>query len=178
MGDVAADPEERILQALQQNAGLLGIQVGERSLTFPSTRVLLGFGTREQLSTLVEVIDSIAELRRAKEVPSFFMEAPKEMGQWVDDLRQRTQPPSTDAPSVCLLDTGVNAGHPLLQLAVDPSDLHAVKPRWRVDDHDGHGTSMAGLALYGDLQKHLQGSTGSSFLRAWSRSRSCHHHQS
>ncbi len=83
------------------------------------------------------------------------MEIPHEVGEWIDDLRQRTQPPPTDSPSVCLLDTGVNAGHPLLQVAIEPSDVHSVDQAWRVDDHDGHGTQMAGLALYGDLTEAL-----------------------
>ncbi len=152
--------EEEILESFRETAERLEIRIGERSLSFPSTRVVLAHGTLEQLSASVEVVDAIAELRRAKEVPSFFMEMPGEIGEWIDDLRRRTQPPPPTAPSVCLLDTGVNAGHPLLQIAVDSSDLHAVDPAWRVDDHDGHGTGMAGLALYGDLTEALMGAYG------------------
>jgi len=152
------NPEEQALNNFRAVAERLGIRTGEQSLAFQSTRVLLAYGTPEQMSMSVDVVDSIAELRRAKEVASVFMEKPRwEMGQWVNDLLTRTLPPAADAPSICLLDTGVNAGHPLLQIAVDPSDLHAVDPGWRTDDHDGHGTSMAGLVLYGDLTEVLAG---------------------
>lgn len=88
------------------------------------------------------------------------MGIPHEIREWIEDLQRRTQPPSTDAPSICLLDTGVNAGHPLLLVAIDSSDVHAVDPAWRVDDHDGHGTAMAGLALYGDLTEALTSTFG------------------
>ncbi len=31
-----------------------------------------------------------------------------------------------------------------------------VEPAWSVDDGDGHGTGMAGLAAYGDLAELLE----------------------
>ncbi|MGH7635363.1 MAG: S8 family peptidase, partial [Gemmatimonadaceae bacterium] len=52
---------------------------------------------------------------------------------------------------MCVLDTGVNRGHPLLEHALAPADLHAVDPGWGTNDHEGHGTEMAGLALLGEL---------------------------
>ncbi len=140
-----------MLRGFQRTVARLGIRVGENTLAFPSTRVLLAHGTVEQFSASIEVDDAIAEVRRAKEVPSLFMKSSHEIGEWIEDLQGRTQPPPPDAPCVCLLDTGVNAGHPLLQVAIDLSDVHAVDAAWRVNDHDGHGTAMAGLVLYGDL---------------------------
>lgn len=58
--------------------------------------------------------------------------------------------------AICLLDTGVNAGHLLLEPIVNPDDLHAYIADWGTDDRDGHGTTMAGLALFGDLFPLLQ----------------------
>jgi len=160
-------PEQELFTSFQQAAETLGIEIGTRSLQFVSTRVLLAYGTLEQLADSVEVVDSIAELRRAKELASVFMQLPRrEMGEWVENLLRRTQPPPSDAPSICLLDTGVNRGHPLLQAAIDPADLQAVDPAWGVDDREGHGTGMAGLALYGDLTAALAGSF-SVELPAW-----------
>lgn len=60
-------------------------------------------------------------------------------------------PAPSHAPAVCILDTGVNAGHPLLRDSLNEEDCHALEPHWRANDHLGHGTEMAGLALYGDL---------------------------
>ena len=62
---------------------------------------------------------------------------------------------SENSPYVCLLDTGVNRGHPLLTKALARADLHTVDPNWGSDDTHGHGTSMAGVALAGDLTELL-----------------------
>lgn len=56
---------------------------------------------------------------------------------------------------MCVLDTGVNNGHPLLSPILADEDCHTVEPAWSVDDRDGHGTGMAGLAAYGDLTEVL-----------------------
>lgn len=154
------DPDKRTLDDFRFVLSQLGIKVGERSLVFPSTRVLLARGTLRQFATSIEVVDAIAELRRAREVASFFMGLPRlEQRWWVEELLERVQPPPAGSPRICLLDTGVNAGHPLLSVAVGPNDLHAVDPDWGLADHHpwGHGTGMAGLALYGDLTEALEG---------------------
>ena len=63
--------------------------------------------------------------------------------------------------AVCLLDTGVNNGHPLLAPVLRDEDCLSVNPDWGGHDHDsanhGHGTRMAGIAAYGDLRACLAG---------------------
>lgn len=76
----------------------------------------------------------------------------------IDDER------GAEAPAVCLLDTGVNRAHPLLSTFLAAGDLHAVREEWGVDDQSGHGTELAGLALYGDLT-HVFQSTARTTLR-------------
>ncbi len=60
------------------------------------------------------------------------------------------QPPAVDAPAVVILDTGIATAHPLLKPAIlsatTASDL-IPSP----EDTNGHGTKMAGVALYRDL---------------------------
>jgi hypothetical protein len=77
--------------------------------------------------------------------------------EWTDDLAERIVWPSMDAPAVCVFDSGVNRGHALIEPALAPTDLHALKEDWGVDDHDpsGHGTSMASMVLHGDLTAAL-----------------------
>ena len=60
-----------------------------------------------------------------------------------------------DGPAVCHLDTGINSGHPLLQFAVQDQHVIAVDPDWHLADIRGHGTEMAGLALWGCLTDAL-----------------------
>ncbi|MBI5528168.1 MAG: S8 family peptidase [Deltaproteobacteria bacterium] len=53
----------------------------------------------------------------------------------------------------------VNNGHPLLDQALDGRDLFTIDPAWGVNDAHGHGTEMAGLALFGDLTPLLASNT-------------------
>ena len=55
--------------------------------------------------------------------------------------------------TICLLDTGVSSAHPLLSLAIRDESIQTVVEAWGVADHDGHGTEMAGVALYKDLKE-------------------------
>ena len=106
------------------------------------------------------VLNSIAELRRAKDTAEFFDALPvAEQREWVEDLRARmtSAPPDANVPYVCLLDTGVNRGHPLLAPLVAHHDVHAVNPSLGNGDNHGHGTQMAGLAALGDLAPLLEG---------------------
>jgi Subtilase family len=50
-------------------------------------------------------------------------------------------------------DLGITRGHPLLEPFISQEDATAYDPNWGAHDHDqnGHGTNMAGSALYGDL---------------------------
>jgi hypothetical protein len=118
--------------------------------------VLLAFGTREQLMGSVDLLDCLAELRRAKESPTFFVHlAAREQRAWVDEVLGRLQPPVAGAPAVCILDTGVNNGHPLLAPLLPTRHHLTCDPEWGADDHQGHGTEMAGLASFGDLTEVL-----------------------
>ena len=62
---------------------------------------------------------------------------------------------SGDAPAVCVLDTGVQHEHRLLADGLDDADCHRVDAQWRPDPVYPHGTEMAGLALYGDVEEAL-----------------------
>lgn len=83
----------------------------------------------------------------------------REQAEWGDDVLDRTVPPRSDAVAVCLLDSGVARAHPLLEPAIAEEDVHTVQPAWGTADtgRAGHGTGMAGLALYGDLVDVLGG---------------------
>lgn len=148
--------DSEMLQQFRRDAEKLQLRVDEASLMFPDRRVVLVHGTREQLTRSVEILDSIAELRKAKELASSFTEMSSvEQSEWRTDLLRRLQPPPGNAPTVCLLDTGVNRQHPLIEFALAESDLQGYDPTWSTTDHVGHGTEMAGIALYGDLRAAL-----------------------
>lgn len=58
--------------------------------------------------------------------------------------------PRVDAPSVVVLDTGIATGHPLLKSAILTATTAGPEIPSPEDTH-GHGTKMAGLALYRDV---------------------------
>lgn len=105
------------------------------------------------MELLIETMDVVAELRMARECVSTFTEADNvEQAAWVDDILERMAPPGDDAPAVCLLDTGINRGHPLLGPAIAECDRHTDHGADGAADVNGHGTRMAGptcaLAVY------------------------------
>jgi len=132
--------------------------LGGQTVAFDERIVVLVRGTREQLTGSIDVLNDVAELRRAKMLAAFLRLTPFEEVDRARQLPQRIQGPPADAPAVCILDTGANRGHPLLEAALGTSDVHACDPAWLTSDHDGHGTEMAGLALYGDLAPVLAAS--------------------
>ena len=135
----------------------LGIEVNPQRIVFPERLVRLVRATHAQLLGLLEGCNYLAEIRRAQEPTSFFDDlSGREQSEWVDDLLSRTTFHPSNA-SVCILDTGIMATHPLLEPAVEESHVQAVKESWGVNDHEGHGTEMAGIALYHDLKKKLDG---------------------
>lgn len=138
----------------------LNFDVAPGALVFPERTVLLVYGSVRQMKRSIMTLNSIAELRRAKETADFFESlSPLEQPEWIDELMSRATVPdvNADVPHICLLDTGVNNKHPLLHWALEDTDLHSVEPGWGVDDVEGHGTGMAGIALFGDLTDVLVG---------------------
>lgn len=149
---------EGIVTTFRRLAEAQNLRVATGELRFPERTVLLVFGSTDQMSRSVMTLNSIAELRRAKETAEFFDSLPpEEQPKWMDDILRNAEfaEPDQPVPYVCLLDTGVNNGHPLIVQALANSDLHTVEPAWGTDDIAGHGTAMAGLALVGNLAEVL-----------------------
>jgi hypothetical protein len=148
---VGQDRDE-ITTVFSQQALSGGLQVQPWEIKFTDRTVVLAFGTPEQMSQSVELLDCLAELRLAKDRPEFFMSLDaREQAEWIADLLGRIEQRDGDLPAVCVLDTGVNNGHPLLRDSLDEEDRLTCEPAWGTTDHLGHGTAMAGLSLFGDL---------------------------
>lgn len=140
------------VERLRAFAQQTDVAVGDRILAFPDRLVVLVRATSTQLAEALDVLDDLAELRFPQGFPQILAtESARDQRQWVDQLRERVDPAPADAPAACILDTGVNHAHPLLVDSLNPDDCHQCNPNWPHGDHDGHGTAMAGIALYGDL---------------------------
>jgi len=126
-------------------------------LLFPDTTVLFAHSTARAIAAFAaRVPGAITDIRRATGTIELFLErGGAGLGQhdWVTEFAARVAPPAEHAPTVCALDTGVSAGHPLI--APGLRGAWAYDATWGSDDHcqsGGHGTPLAGLILYGDLE--------------------------
>lgn len=148
-------PEHR--EAFQAVCQKLEIEETSENLVFPERQVVVIRANRSDLENLTLHFDQIAEYRRAKETSAFWLDLDTaDQAQAVDDLKRRMEIDPDSSVSVCILDTGVNRGHPLLEELLAENDCHAIDPNtWGSDDHKGHGTLMAGVCGFGDLKAAL-----------------------
>jgi hypothetical protein len=141
-----------------------GLRLLGHPLNLPETTIHLLRATRQQLEDCVALLDCLSELRApAVGAAEFDDMEPVEQSAYVHATVDNLESPPPDAPAVCLLDTGLNHGHPLLAPVTAPNGLHSHLPAWGTDDrHEqgrGHGTQMGGLAAYGDLTSTLLATT-------------------
>lgn len=144
------------LRRFQEFAQEVGLKTGESRLGFHDRIVILARGTVNQLSASLDVLNDLAEIRKAKESVAYFVNIPRdEEAEWAENLRRRVTVAPEGAPAVCILDTGITRTHPLLEDLIAPDDAMAADPEWGAHDDGGgvgnmgHGTEMAGLAAYG-----------------------------
>ena len=146
--------EEGILEIAQK----LGATTSETDywMKFPEATVVQLYSNRATIELLLYAPFGLLELRLATITPSLFNDAGgQDQYDWAANLAERVIWPANDVASICLLDTGVNRGHVLIEPALSESDTLAHNPNWGGDDHKGHGTQMAGLALHGDIYPKL-----------------------
>lgn len=125
-------------------------------IKFPERAIKVIFADHKELEKLTLFCDHIAEYRRAKAPAIYLMErSNKEQVVLVEKLRSRVRVDDKSNAVVCILDTGINNGHPLIQPVLSDEDCQAVDLDWGADDHDKHGTLMAGIVAYGDLTQAL-----------------------
>lgn len=75
--------------------------------------------------------------------------------------------PPGNAPCVCVIDSGIASGHPMLSPAIGDSISVPSSLGPPTDEH-GHGTRVAGLALYNDISECIKNRLFSPSLRVLS----------
>ncbi len=137
----------------------LGLEVKGEELILPEHRIILVRATYATLSASLPLLDCLGEVRGAHPCSLGLTElTASEQREYVEEALGRIRLPKADAPAVCLLDTGVNRGHRLLENLLTEEDTQTVFADGDSSDAyirqiaHGHGTPMAGLAAYGDLR--------------------------
>lgn len=135
-----------------------GVVVGGERLRFPEDIVILVQATRDVLAAAVRRLTAVRALAMPSSSAAFFDGLDStEQAHWVQDLQKRVVHRNRPDPGyVTILDTGISLAHPLIQPALHQNDRYTADPAWGLEDLRGHGTEMAGLALYGDLSTPLQ----------------------
>lgn len=146
-----------VQDAFRQEAAQLNIRVSNRQVRFPGLVVVLAYTSLNRWSEFSGLLRYLAEFRRASIVAREYLELPPAgQAELINAMLERTTFAVEDAPAVCVLDCGVNRGHPLLEQALNEEHNLAWDDDWGSADRYGHGTEMAGLALYGqDLNELL-----------------------
>jgi len=127
-------------------------------LEFPEDIVVIGTATNDALASTVRRLGSVRALAAPSVTADHFdaLEIEEQI-EWVSEVVGRTTFDGGRDPNyITLLDRGVSRAHPLIAPALDAADRHAAEPAWALEDAVGHGTQLAGLALFGDLTTAVQ----------------------
>lgn len=148
------DNLDDVVYNLSLNECVVGLDVLELTEHF----VRLVRGTAKQLSKALLKLNNLAELRKPQQISNFITHkdiTQTDKKEYLEDLKNRTDARlSEKSVLICLLDSGVNNKHPLLEQFLPDEHLYTYNESWGVQDSEprgGHGTGVAGLALYGDL---------------------------
>jgi Subtilase family len=147
------------LELVRRIGGAIGFRVAPEALVFDDRTIVWIDATWSTIETLVLTAVPLHEVRRPSRVGSVLESTLEDQDDYVSELAARVSGSSEEAVAICLLDTGVLSQHVLLQPHLDASSVHSAVPPDPTGDRRGHGTLMAGLALYGDLQPLFESST-------------------
>lgn len=155
--------DKEVVQETLNSLATDSLLTNNRLLVFPENTVGLIKATPEELGERLLYVDNLAEIRKPIETTDFFTNLDKDWeGDFINDLRARINNQiEQNNISVCLLDSGVNRVNPLLVDLIPEINLDSVNPTWTNSDsyRQGHGTPMAGLIIYGDLNDSLTSTT-------------------
>jgi hypothetical protein len=131
-------------------------RISDRRLELTNRTVVWLEARWDDLHALPFTAVPIAEIRRPEFVDTIEDLSRDDQDELTTDLVQRSMVAADSSPVVCHLDSGVRRSHVLLSESLAAADVHSVVGDSGADLL-GHGTLMAGLALYGPLDDLLTG---------------------
>lgn len=156
LNDISESQEELIKERLRE----MEILHKERLLKFPERNILIANVSFYDIEEILTLIPFVTEIRKTVEVKPIILELDLEDKEALaDDILERLNYDNQNDVYTTILDTGLNNGHPLLEVICPDEDTYSYFSYYDPNDNsfDGHGTGMAGIILYGDLTEILTG---------------------
>lgn len=153
--DIGAEKE-----AFARRCAQLQLTFNPEALAFPERLVFSVYADKADVLRLACVEPKLRKCRPEHSL-STHVTSDKPAGQkaWTKDILDRLVPPGKAAPAVCVLDSGCNR-HPILEPLLHGQALFSVNGANTAADDEGHGTSMAGIAAYGNLNTAMMNHSG------------------
>lgn len=138
----------------------LNIEYYNNHIEFPERAIVAIKANREVLKQLVLKNSHIAEFRKTSTPTDYYtrLNTRTDQKRWIDELKSRTIYKEDSNTAICILDTGVSNRHPLIAPVLEDKDMHTTIKDQKVQDvsNNGHGTGMAGIATYFNLEDALE----------------------
>ncbi len=132
----------------------LNLEFPKLKLTLPEHAVIVVRTRRETIESSLDLLNALSEIRRARPCSVGLTDlSGTEQEEWIDEALERIHWPTDEAPAVCLIDSGVNRAHPLIEPLLNERDSETVFADDDRSDDMWHGTPMAGLAAFGDIRR-------------------------
>jgi hypothetical protein len=149
-GSTAEDRAD-ILRQYRQCADQAGLRVGQNLIELPEHTVLATYGRGEAFSQDLALLNCIAEIRLGRDYADFLenLRAEEQM-EFARNLAARVETIASPSVALCVLDTGINRAHPLIEKSLSEADNQSIRAEWPPADDDNHGTPMAGIGLFGE----------------------------
>lgn len=113
--------------------------------------LLLKVEANPDIANALLALDFVATVDIPPRLQSAYSELPSASGS-VPSI----EPPEENAPVACVIDSGVLSHHPLLRGWVGIEEAFIPLQGEGLADADGHGTSVAGLVVYGDIASCIE----------------------
>lgn len=144
------------VESLLKEIKKLGIKIRQKYLQFEERNVLLCKVDKKKMLKIINEVEGVCEVKLKSDflIETFFnLEDREGQFEWIKNLEERLEVKNESNASILVIDSGINTGHPLLKTLVKNSSGFDKND---ISDTEGHGTGMAGLALYRDLAIALE----------------------
>ena len=143
---------DKLLDSMQ----IMGIElVSDNYMSFENTSIFLVKASKVEIDDIPFSLNGIEAIRKYYN-PAEMIEVNEEQREWEELIKDYISYSPTDPPVIIsILDKGVNNGHSLISPLLPDEKRDSVVENTGVGHEGNHGTGMAGLCAYGDLNAFM-----------------------